>query len=36
MPISALELYRGAFLSANPERSLAAAKKILASLVGLP
>jgi tRNA(fMet)-specific endonuclease VapC len=35
-PITALELYRGAFLSANPERSLAAAKKLLASLVVLP
>jgi len=35
-PITALELYRGAFLSANPERNLAAAKKLLASLVVLP
>ncbi|HOO54151.1 MAG TPA: type II toxin-antitoxin system VapC family toxin [Methanothrix sp.] len=35
-PITALELYRGAFLSANPERSLAAAKKLLDSLAVLP
>ena len=35
-PITALELYRGAFLSADPERSLAAAKKILAALIVLP
>jgi predicted nucleic acid-binding protein len=35
-PITVLELYRGAFLSANPERSLAAAKKLLDSLVVLP
>jgi tRNA(fMet)-specific endonuclease VapC len=35
-PITALELYRGAFLSANPERSLAAARKLLASLIVLP
>jgi len=35
-PITALELYRGAFLSANPERNLAAAKKLLASLIVLP
>jgi tRNA(fMet)-specific endonuclease VapC len=35
-PITALELYRGAFLSANPERSLAAAKKLLDSLIVLP
>jgi len=35
-PITALELYRGAHLSTNPERSLAAAKKLLASLIVLP
>ena len=35
-PITALELYRGAFLSTNPERSLAVAKKILATLIVLP
>lgn len=35
-PITVLELYRGAYLSADPERNLAAAKKILASLIVLP
>jgi tRNA(fMet)-specific endonuclease VapC len=35
-PITALELYRGAHLSANPEKNLEAAKKILASLIVLP
>ena len=35
-PITALELYRGSFLSADPERSLAAAKNLLASLPVLP
>jgi tRNA(fMet)-specific endonuclease VapC len=35
-PITALELYRGAFLSANPEKNIAAAKKLLDSLVVLP
>jgi predicted nucleic acid-binding protein len=31
-----MELYRGAFLSADPEKNLAAAKKILDSLIVLP
>ena len=35
-PITVLELYRGAFLSADPERNMAAAKKILGSLIVLP
>jgi hypothetical protein len=35
-PITVLELYRGAYLSADPERNLAAAKKILVSLIVLP
>jgi hypothetical protein len=35
-PITVLELYRGAFLSADPERNMAAAKKILAALIVLP
>ena len=35
-PITALELYRGAHLSADPEGNLAAAKKILAALIVLP
>lgn len=35
-PITVLELYRGAHLSANPEKNLEVAKKILASLLVLP
>jgi predicted nucleic acid-binding protein len=35
-PITVLELYRGAFLSAEPEKNMAAAKKILDSLLVLP
>ena len=31
-----MELYRGAFLSADPEKNLAAAKKILDSFLVLP
>ena len=35
-PITVLELYRGANLSANPEKNLEVTKKILASLLVLP
>ncbi|HPJ30262.1 MAG TPA: hypothetical protein PLZ42_02595 [Methanothrix sp.] len=35
-PITALELYRGAHLSADLDRNLAAAKKLLAALIVLP
>ena len=35
-PITVLELYRGAYLSMDPERSLEAAKKLLAALIVLP
>jgi predicted nucleic acid-binding protein len=34
--LTSLELYRGAYLSADPERNMAAAKKILAALIVLP
>jgi predicted nucleic acid-binding protein len=35
-PITALELYCGAYLSVEPDKSMTAAKKILASLIVLP